>query len=89
MSSRFRSLIASALLLVAGLANAAAADLGPARAPGYAMPAAFQPTPSWSLRGDVGYAWMDTNDLVANSFAFSSVAVDNTWGLGDFGGPAW
>jgi opacity protein-like surface antigen len=34
------------------------------------------------VRGDVGYAWMDANDLVANSFAFSSVSVDNTWGLG-------
>jgi hypothetical protein len=34
------------------------------------------------VRGDVGYAWMDANDLVANSFTFSSVSVDNTWGLG-------
>lgn len=34
------------------------------------------------MRGDVGYAWMDANDLVANSFTFSSVSVDNTWGLG-------
>src|SRR5262245_32197631 len=82
MSSPLRSLIAGALFLVAGLANAAAADLGPQRGPGYAMPSAFQPTPSWYLRGDVGYAWMDANDLVANSFAFSSVSVDNTWGLG-------
>jgi hypothetical protein len=24
----------------------------------------------------------DANDLIANSFAFSSVSVDNTWGLG-------
>jgi hypothetical protein len=25
---------------------------------------------------------MDANDLVANSFTFSSVSVGNTWGLG-------
>jgi len=23
------------------------------------------PTPSWYVRGEVGYAWMDANDLVA------------------------
>jgi opacity protein-like surface antigen len=60
--------------------RATAADLCPD--PGYGVPAAFVPTPSWYVRGDVGYAWMDANDLVANSFTFSSVSVDNTWGLG-------
>lgn len=82
MSSPFRSLLVSALLLVCGLADATAADLGPDPGHGYAVPAAFVPTPTWYVRGDVGYAWMDANDLVANSFAFSSVSVDNTWGLG-------
>jgi opacity protein-like surface antigen len=81
MSSSFRSLIAGALLLVSGLSDAKAADLGPDRGLGYA-PAAIAPTASWYVRGDVGYAWMDANDLVANSFTFSSVSVDNTWGLG-------
>jgi opacity protein-like surface antigen len=46
------------------------------------MPAAFAPAPTWYLRGDVGYAWMDASDLAANSFTFSSVSIDNTWGLG-------
>lgn len=81
MSPPFRSLLVSALLFVSGLPDATAADLGPDRGTGSGVPPAVAPSASWYLRGDVGYAWMDANDLVANSFTFSSVSVDNTWGL--------
>jgi len=47
MSSPFRSLLASALLLVSGLADATAADLGPDPGHGYAVSAAFVATPTW------------------------------------------
>jgi opacity protein-like surface antigen len=83
MSSSSRSLLAGAILFVASLTAAEAADLGGNRDLSYApMPAAFAPSPTWYLRGDVGYAWMDASDLAANSFTFSSVSIDNTWGLG-------
>ena len=79
MSATFRSLVLGVLLFIASLPTANAADLGV----GYGQaPAAFAPSPSWYLRGDVGYAWMDASELSANSFAFSSVSVDNTWGVG-------
>jgi len=83
MSSPSRSLLAGAILFVASLTAAEAADLGGNRDLSYApMPAAFAPSPTWYLRGDVGYAWMDASDLAANSFTFSSVSIDNAWGLG-------
>ena len=79
MSATFRSLVLGVLLFIASLPTANAADLGV----GYGQaPAAFAPSPSWYLRGDVGYAWMDASELSANSFPFSSVSVDNTWGVG-------
>jgi len=68
MSSPSRSLLAGAILFVASLTAAEAADLGGNRDLSYApMPAAFAPSPTWYLRGDVGYAWMDASDLAANS----------------------
>ena len=82
MSSASRSLICGAILCLAGLTGADAADFGGGRQLSYApVPAAFPPS-TWYLRGDVGYAWMDANDLAANSFTFSSPSIDNAWGLG-------
>ena len=73
----FRSLIAGALLLVAGTAGAAA-DGGT----GYAPAPAFGPQPSWYVRGDFGYAWMDADNLYSQNFPFDALSVDDTWGVG-------
>jgi len=73
-----RSIIAGAVLLIAS-ATGAAAD-------GYSgmkdMPVVTIQTPSWYVRGDASYAWMNSGDLNGAITPFGSRSIDNTWAAG-------
>jgi opacity protein-like surface antigen len=75
----FRSLLAGAVLLVAGSAGAGADGYYPGVKD---IPySAIQPA-SWYVRGDYSYSWMDAAELSGAITPFSSHSVDNTWGVG-------
>jgi opacity protein-like surface antigen len=81
MVASVRSALAASMLVLAGASGAGAADLY--RGSGVKdMPMAASPSAGWYLRGDYSHSWMHTGDLAAPSFTFSTVTVDDTWGLG-------
>jgi opacity protein-like surface antigen len=73
-----RSVVAGALLIVAG-ATTASADYY--RGPAVAEAVVMQPA-SWYVRGDYSYSWMHAGELDGAVSQFGSVSIDNTWALG-------
>jgi opacity protein-like surface antigen len=74
-----RSILAGAVMLLAGTAAASADYYGGMKE---APIATFQPA-SWYVRGDFSYSWMDAQELNgANPPPFGSVSIGDTWALG-------
>ena len=77
MVASHRSIIAGAVLFVAGATGASADYYGGMKdAPVTVMPA------SWYVRGDASYAWMDAGELSGAITPFGSLSIDNTWSVG-------
>jgi len=77
MVASHRSIIAGAVLLVASATGAGADYYGGMKdAPVTVLP------PSWYVRGDVGYGWLDAGELSGAITPFGSLSIDNTWSVG-------
>jgi opacity protein-like surface antigen len=77
MVAYHRSILAGAVLLVAGATNAGADYYGGMKD----APIAVLP-PSWYVRGDVSHAWMDAGELSGAITPFSTLSIDNNWSIG-------
>jgi opacity protein-like surface antigen len=78
MVAYHRSIVAGALFLAASVTGASADYY-------QGMKEVAQPVmlpPSWYLRGDFNYSWVDAGELNGAINRFGSVSVDNTWGFG-------
>ena len=78
MVAYHRSIVAGAVLLVAG-ATGASADYYKGMKD---MPVATTQPASWYVRGDYSHSWMDAGELSGAITPFGSLSIDNTWGVG-------
>ncbi len=78
MVATHRSIIAGAVMLVAGATGAGADYYGGMKDAPVPM---MQPA-SWYVRGDYSYAWQDAGGLNAAILPFDSFSVGNSWAVG-------
>lgn len=74
----YRSILAGAALLVAGVSGASADYY---RGMKQMQTTAMHPA-SWYVRGDYSYAWQDIGDLNRATAPFETFSIDNTWAAG-------
>ena len=78
MVASHRSIIAGAVLLVAGATGASADYYGGMKD----VPVTVMQPASWYVRGDASYSWMDAGELSGAITPFGSLSIDNTWAVG-------
>ena len=78
MVAYHRSIVAGAVLLVAG-ATGASADYYKGMKD---MPVATTQPASWYVRGDYSHSWIDAGDLSGATTPFATLSIDNTWAVG-------